>query len=112
MDDPRRQRPFGAEGAGSAPDAEHLFRELRDVFAQSGERTEPGAGIPHECLDFCPICRTADVLRATTPPEVREHWHGLQRELALLLRSALDAYLERSETRRAQAAQVEDIPIE
>jgi hypothetical protein len=52
------------------------------------------------------------VLRATLPPEFREHWHGWQREMLLALRSLLDHQIERIEAERRRAVRVEDIPIE
>ena len=111
MDEPHRQRRFGAEGAGAAPDAEALFRELRDAFDQPGSEAG-GTPIPHECLDWCPVCRTADVVRATMPPEVRAHWSGLQREMLLLLRAAIDAYVDRMDPTTRRPVPVEDIPID
>jgi hypothetical protein len=73
---------------------------------------ESGHGLEFECLDFCPICRTADVLRATMPAEFQDHWHAWQREMLLAVRSLLDHYIERIESERRRAVQVEDIPIE
>jgi hypothetical protein len=70
------------------------------------------SGIEFECLDFCPICRTADVLRATMPDELREHLHNLQREGLLAMRALLDHYIHNLERQRARSVPVEDIPIE
>ena len=50
----------------------------------------------HECLDWCPICRSADVLRAAGGPEVRNQIASLQRDSLLALRTLIDAYLARS----------------
>ena len=71
-----------------------------------------GAGIEFECLDFCPICRTADVVRATMPEEFREHWQNLQREGLLAMRALLDHYIQHLEQGQSGAVTVEDIPIE
>jgi hypothetical protein len=68
--------------------------------------------IEFECLDFCPICRTADVLRATLPDEFQDHWHAWQREMLLAVRSLLDHYIEHVDTQRKRTVAVEDIPIE
>jgi hypothetical protein len=68
--------------------------------------------IEHQCVAFCPICRTADVLRAAAPPEFQEHWQALQREGLLAARALLDHYLRHLDAQRAGEAQVEDIPIE
>ena len=73
----------------------------------------PGAGgTEHQCLEFCPICRTADVVRAALPPEAREHWHALQREGLLAARAMLDHYLRHLDAQPSGGAPVEDIPIE
>jgi hypothetical protein len=71
-----------------------------------------GRSIEFECVDFCPICRTADVLRATMPDEFQEHWHTWQKEMLLAMRSLLDHYIHHVEAQRSGAAPVEDIPIE
>jgi hypothetical protein len=71
-----------------------------------------GRGIEFECVDFCPICRTADVLRATMPEEFQEHWHAWQKEMLLAMRSLLDHYIHHVETQRGRTTPVEDIPIE
>ena len=68
--------------------------------------------IEHQCVEFCPICRTADVLRATLPQEFQEHWHALQRERLLAVRALLDHYIQHLEAQRPATPPVEDIPIE
>lgn len=90
-----------------------------------GEPRIPGIGAGEtelECVEWCPICRTMDVLRASATPEVREQWQGVQREALLTLRALVDHYVERlgeeppdaereaDESRRADP--VEEIPIE
>jgi hypothetical protein len=80
-------------------------------------RSEQAGGVrghssEFECVDFCPICRTADVLRATMPEEFQEHWHAWQKEMLLTMRSLLDHYIHHVESQRSRAAPVEDIPIE
>ena len=74
--------------------------------------TEQPGRIEHQCLEFCPICRTADVLRAAAPPEFQEHWQALQREGLLAARTLIDHYMRHLESQRTSAAPVEDIPIE
>jgi hypothetical protein len=80
------------------------------------ERWAPGsasdAGVEFQCLEFCPICRTADVVRATMPEEFREHWHSVQREGLLAMRALLDHYIRHLDERRSSSVPVEDIPIE
>jgi hypothetical protein len=71
-----------------------------------------GRSIEFECVDFCPICRTADVLRATMPEEFQQHWHAWQKEMLLAMRALLDHYIHHVEAQRSSATPVEDIPIE
>jgi hypothetical protein len=93
--------PFDSE---SPLESENPF----ESFKTRAERS----GIEFQCLDFCPICRTADVLRATVPEEFREHLHNLQRESLLAMRALLDHYIHHLERERSRAEPVEDIPIE
>ena len=71
-------------------------------------------GAEARCLEFCPICRAADVLRASATPEMREQWHGVQREALMTLRAAIDHYLARLEDDEPgeDGPRVQDIPIE
>ncbi len=48
-----------------------------------------------KCVDLCPICRGAEVLRATSSPELRGQWQSVQREALVTLRAMIDHYLER-----------------
>jgi hypothetical protein len=73
---------------------------------------ERAAGTNFECVEFCPICRTADVVRATMPAEFRQHWHAWQREMLLAFRSLLDHYIAHVEAERPNVVRVEDIPIQ
>jgi hypothetical protein len=68
---------------------------------------------PH-CVELCPICRGAEVLRATTSPELRGQWHSVQREALLTMRTMIDHYLERLDEERSARGgpYVEDIPID
>jgi hypothetical protein len=69
-------------------------------------------GHPTECLDWCPICRTADVLRATASPELKEQFHQIQREALVTVRAIIDHYIERLDEQPRRATPVEEIPIE
>lgn len=89
------------EGAKSGPEVKPPPRMKRSLY-----------DIEHQCLDLCPICRAADVVRATIPPEAQEHWQAWQREALLGLRSLLDYYLERLDQEKEQGPGLQDIPIE
>ena len=64
-----------------------------------------------QCLELCPICRAADLLRATGPPELRGQLNEFQREALLTLRALLDHYIERIDGPPNPGDRVEDIPI-
>ena len=78
-----------------------------------GERpSPPDAHRSQECVEWCPICRAADVLRATAPPEVRDQWQAVQREALLTTRALIDNYLERLDGDQRRGPRVQDIPVE
>jgi hypothetical protein len=80
------------------------FEAFREHLAEGEER---------RCVEWCPICRIAEILGANATPEMREGWSSLQRELVLAIRSMADHYLERAERReRGEGPRVQDIPIE
>jgi NH3-dependent NAD+ synthetase len=62
-------------------------------------------------VEWCPICRAADVLRATPSPELRDQWQAVQREALLTTRALIDSYLERLDGEQ-RGPRVQDIPIE
>ncbi len=63
-------------------------------------------------MEWCPICRTADVLRATAPPELRDQWQAVQREALITTRALIDSYLERLDSEPDPGPRVQDIPID
>ena len=99
MSDPDPQTQSGPDDRPSASDA---LRDLLD--AHSGEL---------RCVELCPICRAADVLRATAPDDVKEQWQTVQREALLTMKALIDRYVERldEEQDAERGPRVEDIPI-
>jgi hypothetical protein len=66
-----------------------------------------------QCVELCPICRGAEVLRATASPELRGGLHSVQREALLTMRTMIDHYLERLDAdEAADSPRVEEIPID
>ena len=67
-----------------------------------------------QCIELCPICRGADVLRATATPEMRAQWASVQREALVTMRALIDHQLERLDDmdREAPGPIVEEIPID
>ena len=60
----------------------------------------PPLNSPHQCVELCPICRGAEVLRATSSPELRGQWQSVQREALVTMRALIDHYLERLDETR------------
>ena len=98
------------QNGGRVPPREPNAFEAISAFAEAAARLN--AQPEHECVELCPICRTADVIRATAPPELREQWQSLQREALQTVRALVDHYLERLDAEDERGARVEDIPIE
>jgi hypothetical protein len=79
----------------------------------SDAATGPPGPEPH-CVELCPICRGADVLRATATPEMREQWQSVQREALVTMRALIDHYLERLDAQEegVHGPEIEEIPID
>ena len=48
------------------------------------------------CLEWCPICRSAELFRNTVSPELRQQAESIQHEAVGVLKAFLDAYAEKS----------------
>jgi hypothetical protein len=94
------------------PNGWTLPRDGAPSESSSSEDREDGQLPEHRCLELCPICRTADVLRAAGPPELRGQLDDVGREALLTLRALIDHYLERIDEQPSGADRVEDIPID
>lgn len=88
--------------------------------------TETGAGHPppwaglegahsngQQCLDWCPICRGADLLRTAVPPELQEQFHLVQRDALLMAQAMIQAQLAKLNAQQAsrQRSQQRDQPF-
>lgn len=49
-----------------------------------------------ECLEWCPICRSAELFRNAVTPEIREQAEALQKEAMTVFQAFLAAYSERT----------------
>lgn len=98
-------RPSGPEPAGEGP------FEGREHSHEHGPHSH--FGDQQRCLELCPICRAADILRASAPPELREQWQTVQREALLTTRALIEHYLARldDDQEPEERSRVEDIPI-
>jgi hypothetical protein len=85
---------------------------FRAIPGEQPSASEPDAHRSFECVEWCPICRAADVFRATAPPELRDQLQAVQREALLTTRALIDNYLERIDGQQQREPRVQDIPIE
>lgn len=110
-DEPARGSGEASADSGGGWSGEHeaAWQTLKASF---GAGHGPGEGAEGRCLDFCPICRGAELLRATGPPELRGQLADLQREALMTFRALIDHYLERLEQEPEQSRRVEQIPID
>lgn len=109
------REPFEPLGADPDPDregigaeqAEAAWRAFRDGLNAAGAHGEM------QCVELCPICRAADILRASGPPELRGQIGEFQREALLTLRTLLDHYIDRLDRSPGPGDRgVEEIPID
>jgi hypothetical protein len=103
---PRASEPPPPQPPPPPPPREEQREEPRGFEA----RREHARG-QHECLEWCPVCRTAEIVRQTFPPEVRAQLEDVQRDALVALRSIIDHYLDRLDGSERPASRVEDIPI-
>jgi hypothetical protein len=91
------------------PGAERFWGQFSESRAGrtggEGEEQEPAAAKPngdepksgHECLEWCPICRSAELLKSTAAsPEIRQQIHSIQNEAIQVLRAFAATYAERT----------------
>jgi hypothetical protein len=126
--------PSQSDAPGTGEGASRFWSQYSAQRPPRGEsRSDPRNGgsagheqpHEHECLEWCPICRGAEVVRATTPPELREQVQAVQRDVLLILKNVIDAYLSRGPQQPpadagpygppphgARAHGVQDIPID
>lgn len=102
--EPFETRPGGQPGG---PDAAAVWEALREGL---GAAAEHGDGM--RCVELCPICRTADILRGGGSTELRGQINDFQREALLTVRALLDHYLDRLDESEPPAERVEEIPID
>lgn len=101
-----------------APPGYHAWPPGPDDHANSASaHGAPGNGDAdgaeaHACLEWCPICRGAEVLRAGGSPEIRGQLQAVQRDSLMMLRALIDSYLARPPAPPPGGSDgVEDIPI-
>lgn len=73
----------------------HAGEEPEEEPAAPEQEQGQAGGENHACLEWCPICRSADLLRATTSPEAIGQVQAIQQEAVGVLKAFLNAYGER-----------------
>lgn len=68
--------------------------ERKGTAADTEPETTAGHG--SECLEWCPICRSAELFKATVSPELRQQAETIQHEAIGVLKAFLDAYTEKA----------------
>jgi len=114
MSDP--QRPDRRQTDTLPPGAERFWGQFSETKAgRTHAEEEPPASQPREqqeegqhCLEWCPICRSADIVRSTAPPDAIGQVQAIQNEAIGVLRSFLALYAERSGQTGGDAAGAED----
>ncbi len=81
------------------------FSQSKAGRTKTGEESDPGpepvaeaagSGGHGECLEWCPICRSAELFRHTVSPELRQQAESIQHEAIGVLKAFLDAYAEKA----------------
>ncbi|MGK2955871.1 MAG: hypothetical protein ACSLFI_09415 [Solirubrobacterales bacterium] len=89
------------------PGAERFWGQFSESRAgrTGGEEHESASAKPngdepqgsHECLEWCPICRSAELLKSTAAsPEIRQQIHAIQNEALQVLKAFAATYSERT----------------
>lgn len=100
---PNPHRPEKSKTDDLPPGADRFWGQFSQARAGRSEdegpdrgeagREERGTG--QECLEWCPICRSAELLRATASPEMRRQLQTIQNEAFQIFRAFAVAYAER-----------------
>lgn len=105
-----------AGGGTSAGEAWEALRARLEDVGGGGSAEDLGARHARDsggrCLELCPICRGAEILRAYGPPDAGSQLAELQREALLTLRALIDHYVERLDQQPPADDRVEEIPID
>lgn len=101
--------PASGSSAGDPPAGEPASG------AEPGKPPPAGWQIPEDPHaangEIDPLVALAQALRDLVPPDLQRRLVAAIRELLLAVRALIDWYLERLERQRAQAVEVQDIPI-
>ncbi|MDQ2699948.1 MAG: hypothetical protein M3Y23_01330 [Actinomycetota bacterium] len=88
------QARAGRSGADGEPASEPGPEPDSGQPGDAGPGTAQGHG--HECLEWCPICRSHELLKGVTSPEIRQQLQSIQNEAMQVFRAFAAAYTERA----------------
>lgn len=102
-------RPSDNEAeTGLPPGAERFWGQFSQARAGRAEIDEEPSGSQdpdgdqaanepgHHCLEWCPICRSAELLQAATSPEVKQQIQAIQNEAIQVFKAFAALYAERT----------------
>jgi len=89
------QAKGGRSGAQEEPPPEPEAGGSSSGEAAGGE-APPASGHGHECLEWCPVCRSAELLKGINSPEVRQQLQSIQSEAMQVVKAFAAAYAERT----------------
>lgn len=83
------------------PGAERFWGEFARARAGRSNRTSDDRGrgshsSGQECLEWCPVCRSADLIRTTAPADMKTQLEAIQHEAFNVMRAFLNAYSEKT----------------
>jgi hypothetical protein len=110
----RAARPGGAEPAGAGGEPAAAGGEPEPARGQPPANPPPAGWQTRSDdarADLQLLSQVMQSLRELIPPELQRRLADALRELLLALRALIDWYLERIDQRRAEPAEVQDIPI-
>lgn len=84
---------FSQSKAGRSTAGEEETATESGGAADSGQGGQSGHG---DCLEWCPICRSAELFRNTVSPELRQQAESIQHEAIGVLKAFLDAYADKA----------------
>lgn len=110
----RANDPAEAENAAGRTEDMGGSERTREAHGDPGPPPPPHLHHEeHQCLDWCPICRGADLLRTAVPPELQEQFQIVQRDALLFAQAMIQAHLERLQREgRDDDPDISSIPID
>ena len=72
----------------------------RSGNGSEGDRPDEAA----ECLEWCPICRSAELIRGSAPPDLKSQLEAIQGEAFNVMKAFMAAYAEKAPTPGARRA--------